>query len=132
VFVRDFVVLARIGAYDFERGAPQRVLFDVDVLVRRAAAHADDMRAVFSYDIILDAIRLVAGRGHVELVETLAEEVAAILLRHARVRSVRINVRKLDVIDGSVGVEILRERASSFGEARPLATAAKTTAPSSN
>ena len=117
VFVRDFVVSARIGSYDFDRDAPQRVQYDVEVMVRRAAAHADDMRAVFSYDVILDAIRLVVGRGHVELVETLAEEVAAVVLRHARVRSVRISVRKLDVIDGAVGVEILRERASSFGEA---------------
>ncbi len=131
VFVRDFVVSARIGAYDFERDAPQRVLFDVDVQVRRVAAHADDMRAVFSYDVILDAIRLVVGRSHVELVETLAEEVAVILLRDARVRSVRVNVRKLDVIDGSVGVEILRERASSFGAARPPAAVVRT-APSSN
>jgi dihydroneopterin aldolase len=111
VFVRDFVVSALIGAYDSERRAPQRVLFNVDASVRRHAAHADDMRAIFSYDIILDAIRLVVGRGHVEFVETLAEDVAAIVLQHARVRSVRVNVRKLDVIDGAVGVEILRERA---------------------
>jgi (5-formylfuran-3-yl)methyl phosphate synthase len=120
VFVRDFVVSARIGAYDFEHSAPQRVLFEVDAMVRRSATHADDMRAIFSYDVILDAIRLVVGRGHVEFVETLAEDVAAIVLRHARVRSVRVNVRKLDVIDGAVGVEIMRERASSFAEARSL------------
>jgi (5-formylfuran-3-yl)methyl phosphate synthase len=118
VFVRDFVVAARIGAYDFERSAPQRVLFEVDASVRRATSQADDMRAIFSYDVILDAIRLVVGRGHVEFVETLAEEVAAILLRHARVRSVRVNVRKMDVIQGAVGVEIIRERASSVAEAR--------------
>ncbi len=118
VFVRDFVVAARIGAYDFERNAPQRVLFEVDASVRRAATQADDMRAIFSYDVILDAIRLVVGRGHVEFVETLAEEVAAILLRHARVRSVRVNVRKMDVIEGAVGVEIIRERSSSIAEAR--------------
>jgi dihydroneopterin aldolase len=125
VFVRDFVVAARIGAYDFERSAPQRVLFEVDAMVRRAATHADDMRAIFSYDVILDAIRLVVGRGHVEFVETLAEEVAAIVLRHARVRSVRINVRKMDVIDGAVGVEIVRERNSSLAEARSPAAAGR-------
>lgn len=130
VFVRDFVISARIGAYDFEHSAPQRVLFEVDAMVRRASAHADDMRAIFSYDVILDAIRLVVGRGHVEFVETLAEEVAAIVLRHARVRSVRVNVRKLDVIEGAVGVEIVRERASSLGEARSPGAVAKATTPS--
>lgn len=120
VFVHDFVVSAAIGAYDFERSIRQRVVFDVEALVRRAGAHADDMRSIFSYDIILDAIRLVVGRGHVDFVETLAEEVAAILLQHARVRSIRVNIRKLGVIEGAVGVEIRRERASGSAEARSL------------
>ena len=75
--------------------------------------------SIFSYDLILDAIRLVVGRGHVDFVETLAEEVAAILLQHARVRSVRVNIRKLDVIEGEVGIEIRRERASGSADARP-------------
>jgi (5-formylfuran-3-yl)methyl phosphate synthase len=120
VFVRDFVVPAQIGAYDFERAMRQRVVFDVEALVRRAGAHADDMRSIFSYDVILDAIRLVVGRGHIDFVETLAEEVAALVLQHARVRSIRVNIRKLDVIEGSVGVEIRRERASSSADARPV------------
>ena len=120
VFVRDFAVSAQIGAYDFERGIRQRVVFDVEVLVRRAGAHADDMRSIFSYDVVLDAIRLVIGRGHVDFVETLAEEVAAVLLQHARVRSVRVGIRKLDVIEGAVGVEIRRERASGSAEMRPV------------
>jgi len=120
VFVRDFVVSAAIGAYDYERAIRQRVVFDVEALAPRAGAHPDDMRSIFSYDIILDAIRLVVGRGHVDFVETLAEEVAAVLLRHARVRSVRVNIRKLDVIDGAVGIEIRRERASGSSEVRPV------------
>ena len=120
VFVRDFVVSAEIGAYDFERAIRQRVVFDVEALVRRAGAHADDMRSIFSYDLILDAIRLVVGRGHVDFVETLAEEVAAVLLQHVRVRTVRVNIRKLDVIEGAVGVEIRRERASGSADVRPV------------
>ena len=128
VFVRDFVVSAEIGAYDFERAIHQRVVFDVEALVRRAGAQADDLRSIFSYDVILDAIRLVVGRGHVDFVETLAEEVAALVLGHARVRSVRVNIRKLDVIEGAVGVEIRRERAGSATRsagARPLGVVSK-------
>jgi dihydroneopterin aldolase len=120
VFVRDFIVSAGIGAYDFERGVRQRVVFDVEALVRRAGAHADDMRSIFSYDVILDAIRLVVGRGHVDFVETLAEEVAAVLLQQTRVRSIRVNIRKLDVIAGEVGIEIRRERASGSSGVRPV------------
>ncbi len=120
VFVRDFVMPAEIGAYDFERGVRQRVAFEVDALVRRAGAHAEDMRSIFSYDLIIDAIRLVVGRGHVDFVETIAEEVAAALLQHPRVRTVRVSIRKLDVIEGEVGVEIRRDRASDSADVRPL------------
>ena len=125
VFVRDFAVMADIGAYDYELGKPQRVVFDVEAEVRRAGSHADDMRTIFSYDVIIDAIRLAVGRGHVEFVETLAENVAATVLGNSRVRNVRIKVRKLDVIDGSVGVEIRRDRSAHAKDARPIGSVAK-------
>jgi dihydroneopterin aldolase len=120
VFVRDFVVSAQIGAYGFERAIRQRVVFDVEALVRRVGAHSDDMRSIFSYDVILDAIRLVVGRGHVDFVETLAEEVASVLLQQARVRSIRVSIRKLGVIEGEVGIEIQRDRTSDSAQAPPI------------
>jgi len=110
VFIRDFLATADLGAYKREHGAPQRVVFNVEASVERAATRADDMRAVFSYDVILDAIRLVTGRGHVNFIETIAEDVADIVLKHPRVRRVRVRVEKLDIIEGGVGVEIARDR----------------------
>ena len=108
VFVHDFLTTAEIGAYSHERGAKQRLLFNIDATVSRIAAHADDMRAIFSYDVILDAVRLVVGRGHIDFIETVAEAVATIVLKHPRVREVRVRVEKLDLVPGSVGVEIRR------------------------
>jgi dihydroneopterin aldolase len=110
IFVRDFDVEAEIGAYAFERGAKQRVAFDVEAWVRRAG-DPNDLRTIFSYDIIMDAIRLVVAQGHHKFVEGLAEAVAALVLAHPQAHAVRIVARKLDVITGSVGVEILRRRA---------------------
>ena len=110
IFLRDFLTAAEIGAYAHERGAQQRLLFNVEASVSRVVAHADDMRAIFSYDVILDAIRLVTGRGHIDFLETIAEDVAAIVLKHPRVAAVRVRVEKLDLVPGSVGVEIRRER----------------------
>ena len=78
--------------------------------MRRIASAADDMRTIVSYDIILDAVRIVVGRGHVEFLETVAQAVAAIVLRQPRIVSVRVRVEKLDVVAGSVGVEIVRRR----------------------
>ncbi len=110
IFVHDFLTTAEIGAYAHERGTRQRLLFNIDAAVSRVAAQVYDMRAIVSYDVILDAVRIVLGRGHVDFIETVAEDVAAIVLKHPRVREVRVRVEKLDVMAGSVGVEIVRGR----------------------
>jgi dihydroneopterin aldolase len=116
VFVHDLVMPVSIGAYDFERSKTQRVRFNVDADVRRAAHHAEDMRDIFSYDLIVDSIRLILARGHIDLVETVAERLADALLAHPRLAAVKVRVEKLDVIDGSVGIEISRERLSQSGK----------------
>lgn len=110
VFVRDLVLPVSIGAYRREREAPQRVRFDVSVDVARSPAAGDRMDEVFSYDVIVDSIRALVGGRHVNLVETLAEEVAASLLDHPQVRTATVRVEKLDVGPGAVGVEIVRRR----------------------
>jgi len=110
VFVRDFELPMRIGAYAREHGAPQKVRFDVDVRVLRPGHAPEDMSDVFSYDIITDSIRMIAAREHVSLVETLAERIAAVLLAHARVTSVTVRVEKLDVGPAGVGIEITRDK----------------------
>ncbi|MBV9395520.1 MAG: dihydroneopterin aldolase [Methylobacteriaceae bacterium] len=120
VFIRDFVVKARIGAYSHEREAEQRLRFNVEADVRRPDLKTADMREVFSYDTIRDAIELILARGHVALVEKLAEEVADQVLRDARVLSVSIRIEKLDIVPGSVGVEIKRERAKSSANVHQL------------
>lgn len=110
VFVHDLVLPCEIGAYDFERGRNQNVRFNVDVDVRRAQRRLDDMRGVFSYDVIIDAIKIILGRGHVDLIETLAGDLADEILRHPSVTRACVRIEKLDVVNGMVGVEIKRER----------------------
>ncbi len=120
VFVHDLVMPVAIGAYDFERGHTQRVRFNIDVDIRRASTQAEDMRDVFSYDLIVDAIKLILSRGHVALVETLAEQIAAALLAHGSVVAIKVRVEKLDVIEGCVGIEIQRERSAAAAARVPI------------
>ena len=110
IFVRDFEVSLAIGAYQAEHGKSQRVRFSVVADVVREPGPPRDMRDVFSYDVIIETIRVLSERAHVTFVETLAEEVAASLLAHAEVVAVNVKVEKLDVIAGAVGIEILRRR----------------------
>jgi dihydroneopterin aldolase len=110
VFVRDFAVSLSIGAYQAEHGTRQRVRFSVDADVVRKPLPPHDMREIFSYDVIIETIRVLSQRPHVTFVETLAEEVAAALLTHADLVAVKVKVEKLDVVDGAVGIEIVRRR----------------------
>ncbi len=111
LFVRDFVVPLSIGAYRAEHGRRQRVRFGVEASIRRAPTSPRDMRDVFSYDIIIETIRVLCERGHVVFVEALAEEIAASLLTHPALTGVTVTVEKLDVVDGRVGIVITRTAA---------------------
>jgi len=112
IFVREFVLPVQIGAYSFEHGHTQKVRFDVVADVLRVTHAPEDMRHVFSYDIIMDGIRTIVARGHVQLSEALAEQVAALVLEDPRVMKVTVRVEKLELGPGGVGVEIERRRAS--------------------
>jgi|SRR5579875_181824 dihydroneopterin aldolase len=110
IFVHDLVLPCAVGAYDFERGHTQNVRFNIDADVLRGGRRFDDMRGVFSYDVIIDSIKIILGRGHVDLIETLAGSIADEILRYPCVARVCVRIEKLDVVPGTVGVEIKRER----------------------
>lgn len=109
VFLRDLVVDMSIGVYDRERRRKQPARFTVEVDLAPAAAEVS-FADVFTYDVIIDHIRALAAHGHHNLVETLADDVAQAALGHPRARAVRVVVEKLAVIEGSVGVEVRREK----------------------
>jgi dihydroneopterin aldolase len=126
VFVHDLVLPIYIGVYGHEHAAAQKVRFNVDVEIARGGQPPQDMRDVLSYDIIVDGIRLIAAEGHTPLVETLAERIADFIFDHPRARHVTVQVEKLDVGPGRVGVEIRRKRPADIAKVYQLyPTAAK-------
>lgn len=120
VVVRDFVLPVRIGAYAHERERPQNVRFNIEVNVLRAGRAIEDMRDVFSYDVVTDGIGMLVAHEHIAFVETLAERVAALILAKPRVVSVTVRAEKLEVGPGAVGVEIVRERPPEVARAQQL------------
>lgn len=110
VFIRDLLLICRIGVHRHEHRASQRVRINLDLAVCDERALHDDLANVVCYEQITDGVRALVDGRHIRLVETLAEEIAAFCLADRRVRSARIRVEKLDVFRdaGSVGVEIER------------------------
>jgi dihydroneopterin aldolase len=120
IFVRDFVLPVRIGAYSHERDAPQKVRFDVTVEVQRRRGERAGMTEVFSYDLITDGISAIVAEGHIDFVETLAERIASRLLRHPRARRVTVKVEKLEMGPGGVGVEIVMDQPDASADQNPV------------
>ncbi len=114
VFVRDLLLDAHIGVYTHEHGRTQPIRVNVDLTVSEAA-HGDKHANVVCYEEVVNNIKAMVASGHLNLVETLAERVAASCLEDERVIAARTRIEKLAAIPeaGSVGVEIERTRASS-------------------
>jgi FolB domain-containing protein len=129
VFVRDFIAPVRIGAYAHERNKTQDVRFNVEVRVLRSDRAVADIRDVFSYDLIIDSIRVIVADEHIPLVEMLAERISGVLLSHPRVTSVAVRVEKLEVGPGGTGVEIVRRKSADVAKVRHLYPASVETDP---
>jgi len=115
VFVRDLILPCSIGVHHHEKHGPQRVRVNLDLAVQEETLDLeDDLTNVVCYESIVAGVRRIATTGHVNLVETLAEQVAAMCLDDRRVRVARVRIEKLDIFPDatSVGVEI--ERHSPF------------------
>jgi dihydroneopterin aldolase len=116
VFIRDLVLACSVGVHRYERVTPQRVRINVDLGVRDEGADlGDDLANVVCYEKIANGVRAIVRDGHIGLVETMAESIAAMCLVDSRVHSARVRVEKLDVFPdaASAGVEI--ERISEAG-----------------
>ncbi|MFN4005821.1 MAG: dihydroneopterin aldolase [Hylemonella sp.] len=112
IFLRNHVVDVRIGAHDFEKQRSQRVIFNVELFVPYAHSTPRDDRLaeVVDYDFVREVIARRVRKGHIELQETLCDDVAAELFDHPQVQAVRLSTCKPDVYPDTeaVGVEVLR------------------------
>jgi len=116
IVLAGMVFLARHGVNDREKVEEQRFEVDVELeLDTRAAAARDDLTKTVDYRAVYELTRQVIEETTLELVESLAEAVAAkILAGNDMVEAVVVRVRKPDVDLGgpidSAGVEIRRMR----------------------
>ncbi len=112
ILVRDLVLAASIGAFAHEHHAKQRVRINVTLdAVIDPTQPEDALKRVISYGRIVTQIRALLEGIHFNLVETLAERVAALALEDPRALRAVVRIEKLDVFpDTIVGIEIERSR----------------------
>jgi len=110
LFLSNYRIDANVGIYESEKHGAQRIVMNVDVFVPLAASTPvhDKISEVLDYDFIRDTIRTRIGSGHINLLETICDDIARLLLAHPLVRAVRVATIKPDIYpdcDGA-GVEV--------------------------
>ena len=111
LFLRNYIVDANIGIHAFEKAGAQRLALNVDLYVPLALStpRHDRIHEVVDYDFIRVTIRHRLEQGHINLQETLVDDIARSLLAHPAVRAARVSSEKPDVYSDvdAVGVEVL-------------------------
>ncbi|MGA1837711.1 dihydroneopterin aldolase [Herbiconiux sp. 11R-BC] len=90
-------VFAHHGVFDFERRQGQRFVIDVALrLDTQGAAAGDDLAQTVHYGELAEEIVAAVASDPVDLIETLAERVAGVVLTHPPVAVVTVVVHKPD------------------------------------
>ena len=110
LYLRDYEIYINIGVHEFEKKGEQRVKINVDLYVPMALSTPsnDQLDEVLDYDFIRRSIAERVLRGHIQLQETLADDVLRLMLAHPHVRAARVSTEKPDVYPDcdAVGCEV--------------------------
>jgi len=118
IFIADLKFRCIVGVNEDERREKQDVVaqitLDVDL---RQAGRTDAIEDTVDYKAVKKAILAMAEKSQFQLVEALAESMAAICLKDSRVNRVAIAIEKPGALRfaRTVGVRIVREREDTHG-----------------
>jgi 7,8-dihydroneopterin aldolase/epimerase/oxygenase len=111
IFLRGLHIDTVIGIYDWEREIRQTIVLDLEMAtdIRKAAA-SDSIEDTLDYKSVSKRVISFVENSNFFLVETLAEQVAAILLKEFGIPWVRLTLNKKGAIRGASDVGIIIER----------------------
>jgi dihydroneopterin aldolase len=113
VFINDLRVRTIVGIWEWERRMEQMVSIDLEMGADISqAARSDHIEATLDYKAVTKRVAQFVGESRFQLVETLAEKIADLVMTDFRVPWVKVTVRKPFAVRGSrdVGVRIERGR----------------------
>jgi len=111
IFVRDLELEASIGVLESERAIRQALVISITLEVDDSPVARDRIEEVVDYRRPVEHARAIVARGHIDLVETLADRLADACLAEPGVRSVLVRIEKPGAIPdaAAAGVELFRE-----------------------
>ena len=113
IFLRQLQIDTVIGIHDWEREIRQPLVLDLEMASDiRLAAQTDSITDALDYQAVAERITDFVRNSSFQLVETLAEACAQIVLQEFGVRWLRLTVNKPDAIDNAQSVGVIIERGS--------------------
>ncbi len=111
VYLNDLRVDTVIGIYDWERRTRQTVILDIEMGadISKAAA-TDSIESTLDYKAVAKRLFAYIGETRFNLVETLAERVAEILINEFEVPWCRVRLNKKGAVRGVRDVGVIIER----------------------
>ena len=111
IFIRDLRIDAVIGIYDWERAIRQTLSFDLEMAADIAgSAVSDHIDDTLNYKAVAKRVIAYVEDSEFQLVETLAERVAALIMEEFKVPWLRLTLNKGGAVRGARGVGIIIER----------------------
>jgi len=111
LFLRDLKIEAIIGFWEWERRIKQIVSIDLEIATdARRAAQADSIKSALNYEQLAKRLIDFVGQSDFQLVESLAEAVARIVVEEFAAPWVKVSIAKPGAVEGSREVGIVIER----------------------
>ena len=115
IHISDLRLDILIGVYDWEKQVPQKVQLDLEIGLPGRTPHSDKLGDTIDYAAVVSRIEAASAENHFELLETLAEHIAGIVLKEFRSPWVKVSVSKLAPLKNvkRLGVTIERGKKSA-------------------
>ena len=114
ISLRELKVETVIGVWDWERKIRQTVCIDLEMGADiRRAAKTDSIDDTLNYKAVSKRVQQFVADSEFQLVETMAEKIAEVVLREFELPWIQVRVSKPGAIRGAkdVGVQIYRTKA---------------------
>jgi len=110
IIIQDLEVFFRVGVPEQERSQPQRLLISIEATHDLTlAVEKDDLRWSIDYAAVSERLKHLADRRSWCLIETLAVEIAEILLREFGAETATVEIKKFVLPQTRfVGVRVTR------------------------
>lgn len=111
IFIRELEIETIIGIYDWERETKQTISIDLEMGADIAkSANSDQIEDTLNYKDVGKRLISFVEESSFELVEKLAEEIAAIVREEFKVPWLRLTLNKPGALRGSKSVGVIIER----------------------